>query len=452
MTSDTDYDTKAYPFARKAWIAFAPGIETTNVLLLYFIFAPYMTQTVLGGGANAQAIWGLVTAIGGISIALLGPIFGTIADTVGGQKRFLAIFVTIGAVSSALLWFAVPGLPMAGLIVLAAISVALMIGVELAGITYSALLPKLGTPANIGRLSGTAIALGITWGLLLLGVYIFAFLLGEDAAFGLDRAAYEHSRISGPIAAAALILFVQPLIWLTPPTPRRKASLPIAGIVRGVIKDAVGAMRREPAIARFVIARVIYQDGIGVALTFGSIYAASLFGWDTQELAVFGICVLGSAALGAFVGGRIDDRIGAKGTILIALAILMTGFVVLLSIEPSTSINEGFLATTEERSFLLVALLLGLGIGPAGGSGRTMMSRIAPKEHVGQWFGIMALAGNAVAFTGPALVALVTYFTDSERYGLMVAPVIVGIGFILMLRVRSDRAHIIADQQAEATA
>ena len=80
-----------------------------------------------------------------------------------------------------------------------------------------------------------------------------------------------------------------------------------------------------------------------------------------------------------------------------------------------------------------------------------MMSRIAPKEHVGQWFGIMALAGNAVAFTGPALVALVTYLTESERYGLMVAPVIVGIGFVLMLRVRSDRGHIIADQKMEAT-
>lgn len=178
--------------------------------------------------------------------------------------------------------------------------------------------------------------------------------MGDEAALGLDRSAHEHSRIAGPIVAAALIFFVQPLLWFTPPTPLRKVHLPVGPIVRDVVSDA---------------------------LTFCSIYAASLFGWDTQELAVFGICVLGSAA---------------------------------------------------------------------GGSGRAMMSCIAPKEHLGQWFGSMALAGNAVAFTGPALAALETYLTDSERYGLMVAPFIVGLGFILMLRVRSDWAHITADRQTKA--
>ncbi|MCE8000049.1 MAG: MFS transporter [Rhodobiaceae bacterium] len=432
-------DTHDYPLARASWVAFAPGIESVNVLLLYFIFAPYMVQTVLGGGADAQTIWGVVTAIGGISVALLGPITGTIADTVGGQKRFLSAFVLIAATASAALWFAVPGIPVEGLVALSIVAILLMIGVELAGVTYSSLLPNLGTPKTIGRLSGNAIGFGIAWGLILLGGYIAAFMLGDTPFFGLDREAHEHSRIAGPIVAAALLFFIMPLLAFTPPTPIRLVCLPVGRIVRGVLKDAYLAMRAEPAIARFVIARVIYQDGIGVALTFGSIYAAGLFGWDTLELAVFGICILGAAAIGATIGGQIDDRIGAKNTILLALLILIVGMIALLSFPASSEVSDGFLSTPAEQTFIGVALLLGLGIGPAGGSGRTMMARIAPQGQAGKWFGIMALAGNAVAFTGPALVALVTFLTESERSGMMVAPVIIGLGAILMLFVKSDQ-------------
>lgn len=432
-------DTRKYPLARASWVAFAPGIESVNVLLLYFIFAPYMVQTVLGGGAEAQSIWGVVTAIGGISVALLGPIIGTISDTVGGQKRFLTGFVVLGAAASATLWFAVPGIPLEGLVTLSFVAILLMIGVELAGVTYSSLLPNLGTPATIGRLSGNAIGFGIAWGLILLGSYIAAFMLGETPFFGLDRETHEHSRIAGPIVAAALLIFLLPLLAFTPPTPIRRVCLPVGRIARGVLKDAYVALRAEPAIARFVIARVIYQDGIGVALTFGSIYTAGLFGWDTLELAVFGICILGAAAIGATIGGQIDDRIGAKNTILLALCLLVAGLVALLSFTPPTELSDGFLSTPTEQAFIGVALLLGLGIGPAGGSGRTMMARIAPQGQSGKWFGIMALAGNAVAFSGPALVALVTFLTESERSGMMVAPVIIGLGAILMLFVKSDR-------------
>jgi len=432
-------DPRTYPFARASWVAFAPGIESVNVLLLYFIFAPYMVQVVLGGGSNAQATWGVVTAIGGISVALLGPIVGTIADTVGGQKRFLIGFVSLAAAASAALWFASPGIPLEGLVALSIVAILLMIGVELAGVTYSSLLPNLGTAATIGRLSGNAIGFGIIWGLVLLGGYIAAFMIGDTPFLGLDRDAQEHNRIAGPIVAVVLLVFLQPLLWFTPPTPINRVCLPIGRIVRGVVKDAYHSMRQEPAIARFVIARVIYQDGIGVALTFGSIYAAGLFGWETLELAVFGICVLGSAAIGATIGGQIDDRIGAKNTILIALGILLIGMTALLAFEAPAETGTGFLSTPTERIFIGVALLLGLGIGPAGGSGRTMMARIAPEGQAGKWFGIMALTGNAVAFTGPALVALVTYLTESERTGMMVAPVIIGLGALIMITVKSDR-------------
>jgi len=111
----------------------------------------------------------------------------------------------------------------------------------------------------------------------------------------------------------------------------------------------------------------------------------------------------------------------------------------LLSFEPPAETADGFLSTPTEQLFIGVALLLGLGIGPAGGSGRTMMARIAPEGQAGKWFGIMALAGNAVAFTGPALVALVTYLTESERTGMMVAPVIIGLGALVMITVKADR-------------
>lgn len=424
--------------ARLGWILYAPGNETINVLLLYFIMAPYLTNVVVGDGVAGQTLWGWISATGAIIVALGGQILGSATDVIGGQKRFLAGFVLLASSGAAALWFAAPNADTTLIVFMSLATLAIMVGTELAGVLQNAMLPRLAPHHLVGRLSGTAIATGIAWGLAILGTYIVLFMVPETPFLGLEKSLHEHDRISGPIAGAALLVFAIPLLLLTPATPINRVCLPIKRLTFGVLAETYRSMRAHPKISRFIIARMIYQDGIAVALAFGSIYAAGHFGWDGLELGIFGMVVLGSSALGAYIGGKIDDHIGAKRTIVIALLILLTGLLGLVSIPAPTGSATGFLATPQEQLFIAMACVLGIAIGPAQGSGRSLMARLAPNGEAGRWFGIMALTGNAVAFTGPLLVALVTDATESQRLGLMVSPVLVLTGLLVLLGVVND--------------
>lgn len=431
--------TRSNVQARIGWAFFAPGIETVNVLLLYFIMAPYVTNIVIGDGVLGQTIWGWLAAIGAIIIAIGGQILGTVTDLIGAQKRFIAALAAAGALGAATLWFATPQAAPWLIALTSAATLVLMVGLELAIVLYNAMLPRLAPPHLVGRLSGTAIALGIAWGLLVLGSYILLFMVPETPFLGLDKTTHEHDRISGPVSALAILIFVSPLLLLTPKTPLVRVCVPLKKLTLGVFAETYRSMKAHPRIARFVLARMIYQDGIGVALTFGSIYAAGHFGWGGLQLGIFGMVVLGSSALGAFIGGRVDDRYGARNTILGALMLLIVALLLLISIPAPTDMSSGFLTTPQEQLFIATACLLGVAIGPAQGSGRSLMARLAPKGESGRWFGIMALTGNAVAFTGPMLVAILTQAYDSQRAGLIVAPALIFIGLLGMLFVTRDQ-------------
>ncbi len=424
--------------ARLGWILYAPGNETINVLLLYFIMAPYLTNVVVGDGVAGQTLWGWISALGAIIVAIGGQVLGSATDVIGGQKRFIAGLVALAGTGAAALWFAVPNAETTLLVLMSLATLAIMVGTELAGVLHNAMLPALAPRHMVGRLSGTSIATGIAWGLTVLGTYIVLFMVPDMPFLGLDKALHEHDRISGPIAGAALVLFAIPLMLLTPATPIRRVCLPIRRLTLGVVAETYRSMRAHPRISRFIIARMIYQDGIAVALAFGSIYAAGHFGWDGLELGIFGMVVLGSSAIGAFIGGKVDDHIGAKRTIVSALMILLAGILGLVSIPAPTEAGTGFLATPQEQLFIAFACVLGVSIGPAQGSGRSLMARLAPAGEAGRWFGIMALTGNAVAFTGPLLVAIVTDATDSQRLGLMVSPALIFIGLLVLLGVEND--------------
>ncbi|GAA6154576.1 MFS transporter [Pyruvatibacter sp. HU-CL02332] len=424
--------------ARLGWILYAPGNETINVLLLYFIMAPYLTNVVVGDGVAGQTLWGWISAFGAIIVAIGGQILGSATDVIGGQKRFISGFVLMASAGAAALWFATPNAGTGLVILMSVATLAIMVGAELTSVLHNAMLPRLAPRHLVGRLSGTSIATGIAWGLTVLGAYIVLFMIPEVPFLGLDKASHEHDRISGPIAGVALLLFTVPLLLLTPPTPINRVCLPIKRLTFGVLGETYRSLRSHPRIAGFIIARMIYQDGIAVALAFGSIYAAGHFGWDGLELGIFGMVVLGSSAIGAFIGGKVDDHIGAKRTILISLLILLTGIIGLVSIPAPAEAISGFLATPQEQLFIGLACVLGVSIGPAQGSGRSLMARLAPAGESGRWYGIMALTGNAVAFTGPLMVAIVTDATDSQRVGLMVSPVLIFIGLLVLLKVEND--------------
>ena len=193
---------------------------------------------------------------------------------------------------------------------------------------------------------------------------------------------------------------------------------------------------------------------------FGGIYAAGSFGWSTTNLGIFGIILTIFAALGAVFGGRLDDRIGSKKTILLAVVglIVATLGIVSIAVEglggpdrmdtilffihyPQAAPGEGMFTTLAEQMFLLFGIMIGIFGGPAQAASRTMLSRLAPVEKISEFYGLYALCGKATAFLAPFAVAWITGAAQSQRAGVSVILVFLTIGLLLLLPVREERAR-----------
>jgi UMF1 family MFS transporter len=151
------------------------------------------------------------------------------------------------------------------------------------------------------------------------------------------------------------------------------------------------------------------------------------FGMDFDEVMMFGIAMNVTAGIGAFGFGWVDDRIGAKRTILIAVSALTVLGAILLVVESKTL-------------FWVFALLLGLFFGPAQSASRSLMARMAPPTLSTEMFGLYALSGKATAFVGPAAFGWVTAIAGSQRAGLATVLAFFVVGMALLLPVRDVRA------------
>ncbi|MCX7329221.1 MAG: MFS transporter [Hyphomicrobiales bacterium] len=404
-------------------------------LITTFIFAPFFASALASDPAQGQALWGYATGAAGLAIALLSPLLGGVADMTGPRKPWIASFGALLVLGAGLLWFAVPGHPSAVPIALAGFVLA-AIGAEFATVFNNAMMTQLVPPHRIGRLSGAGWAMGYLGGLVSL-VLVLGFLaanpetgrtlLGLSPAFGLDPALREGDRISGPLTALWFVVFVAPLFLFTPDLPKTGVSLrQAAGRGLGQLRETLREVRRWPSMARFLIANMVYQDGLVALFAFGAIYAAGVFGWSTIEVGIFGILLTVTGTFGALAGGRLDDRFGGRPVVLGSIAVLIVTCLGILSLG--------------EQVYLGLGMLIGLVAGPLQAASRSLLARLSPPEKGGQFFGLFALSGKVTSFMGPTLVALATDITNRQEAGLAVLILFFVSGAALLWGVKAPSA------------
>ncbi len=213
------------------------------------------------------------------------------------------------------------------------------VGFEVACVFYNALLPAVAPPAYIGRVSGWGWGLGYVGGIVCLAIVLFGSVLNPTPPFGLDRASAEHVRIAGPFSALWYALFALPL-FLFVPEPKVDAVKMGRAVREGVadLWHTVKTLRQHRGIAWFLLANMIYTDGLTTLFAFGGIYAAGTFGMTLDEVIMFGIALNLTAGIGGFGFAWIDDRIGARPTVMIGLASLIaTGGAMLVIESKATS-------------------------------------------------------------------------------------------------------------------
>jgi UMF1 family MFS transporter len=179
-------------------------------------------------------------------------------------------------------------------------------------------------------------------------------------------------------------------------------------------------IRRYREIGRFLIARMIYTDGLNTLFAFGGIYAAGTFGMALAEVIKFGILLNVTAGLGALAFAWVDDWLGAKRTILIGLVGLL-------------ACGTAAVIATSTLAFWIAGGLLGLFVGPTQAASRSLMARMAPAELRTEMFGLYALTGKITAYIGPFLLGTVTYWTGSQRFGIATILAFFVVGGLLLL-------------------
>jgi UMF1 family MFS transporter len=202
---------------------------------------------------------------------------------------------------------------------------------------------------------------------------------------------------------------------------------------------------------------MIFYDGLLSVFVFSGIYAAGIFNWSSSELAILGIMLFMTAALGAFPGGWVDDKIGSKKALFISVGGIAIATLGLISIDSShvlfvieyghiqeiTNKNSGDLAlfaSWPEKIFLIFSAISGFFTGPALASSRTMVARLAPRTMMTQFFGLYSLMGRATAFLAPFAIGTLTAISNSQRIGFSAVLLFMAVGLALLILVREERA------------
>ena len=456
--------------ARASWMLFDWAAQPYYTLVQTFLFAPYFANAVVENSACGsliaegsekaacgQSLWGYAAAVAGLLIAVVSPFLGAVADGRGRRKPWIAGLAMIFLAGLSTLWLATPGAPMTTIALVLAGFIIATLAAELMGVFSNSIMTGLVPKDELGRLSGTGWAVGYFGGLASLAL-VAGFLvplpgeaktlLGFDPLLQLNAAEHQGDRITGPFAALWFAIFIIPFFLFVPDkrTAHAAGSHKSAG---AELWDTLKSLPSMPSLLIFLIARMLYTDGLTAIFTFGGIYGASVFGWGPLELGIFGIVLTLVGAFGALIGGRLDDKLGPKAVIISALLILLIGAIGILSVDKThilftTDVAEKAagskpFSSIGEQTFLAFAIIVGLVAAPVQAASRSLLARLAPAEKMTQFFGLFAFSGKVTAFLAPFLVAFVTQYSGSQRIGMSAVLAFLVIGAVMMLFVRTDR-------------
>ncbi len=426
------------------------------ILIAIYIFAPYYVTRVIGDPVAGQTLVASANKWGGWIVMFSAPLLGATIDRIGPRKPWLAAVVAALVVLISALWFTPPGgggLPRGAIVIILAAITTLFAYHEM---LHNALLLPAAGMAGAGRASGQALAGGNAVSVLMLIGVLFAFALPGKVGwawlptaplFGLDPALGEPDRITTVIVAVTMALGALPLLRWVPDMQR--SALTVAAAFRAGAADLMRLVRearghRDPLL--FLAARMVYTDGLTSILVFGGLYAAGSMHWATLEMLGYGIILSVAAVIGGLFAGWLDDRIGPKLAVKLELCLLIVMQTLALGMgrdrlffQPwhGTPLWHGPMFTTlPEITFLALGCGLAIAVTAAYASSRTLLTRVAPPDKMGVFFGLYVLSGTATMWLGPLLVESATRLGGTQAWGM--APVVgmlaVGLGLLMLVK------------------
>jgi len=421
---------------RWSWYLYDFGNSAYAAVVLLAVYSAYFQGQVVGG-AEGSRLWGLAVGIAMLVVAVTSPILGTLADFSGTKKRFLFVTTALACLFTAGLFFAEPG----GVWIGMGLFILAEIGYRSAQVFYDALLPEIAAPAEMGRVSGIGWAVGTAGGIVCLLLILPLVVIIKGTL--IVRLAMVITAVFFAVSAVPLFL------WLRERAEPQKlpAGENYLGLAFKRLWKTIRTAGHFKEFVKFIVAFLIYNDGVIMALDFAAIIGAVLFGMDQQTLIVFVILVQVTNVVGAFAFGYLVDRIGGKPSLILAL-LMMLGIV------------GGLFFAQTQVDFFLIGALAGFAMAGAQSVSRTLVAMFAPPGKSAEFYGFFAVAGRTSSFIGPAVYGLVAaeaalWFqsqglaaTPAEQMGQRLAILSIAAfllaGLILLLFVNEKKARAAA--------
>ncbi|GAA3070124.1 MULTISPECIES: MFS transporter [Actinomycetes] len=439
MTSSVDAapSSASQPLHKRiiaVWSLWSWGNATVSAVMVTFVFGTYIADAVGPGGQGTQYLTTANAIAGGI-ITVTAPVIGQRADKAGRRRLWLIINTLIVVALVASCFFVKPD---QGYLVLGVTLMATMtLFDEFANLNYNAMITDISDHDRMGRVSGIGWGAGYLGGIAILSLVYFGLVAGDPPYwFGLGDEEAINIRMVAVVAAAWFLLWALPLLFTkikTADAETIEEKVSIAESYRRLIRVIVGLWKEDRNTLWFLLASAIYRDGLSAVFTYGAILGVTVFGFTTGDILIFGIAGNVVAALGAFLGGWFDDRLGPRAVIMTCVAALVAlgGTMYFLDVER----DFGVFVLEPTTAFWIFGLGLTFFVGPAQASSRAFLARLAPPARAAELFGLYATAGRSVSFLTPALISLILLISAAEETDVQAGDkaIILGIVVILVL-------------------
>ena len=395
-------NTKKINKEHLGWYLYDFGNSAYAAVILLAVYSAYFKGTVVGG-AEGSRYWGIAVGIAMLTTAIISPILGAIADFSASKKRFLMIFSAITWVFTGLLFFVEKGDVLIGMVFF----IIAEIGYRSGQVFYNSLLPEITEPEERGRVSGNGWAIGSLGGILCLLILLpLIVIIGGTLVVRLSLVF-----TSLYFAAAAIPAF----LWIKEravakelPDGENYLSYAFTRLV-----ETAKSLGNHKDFLRFIIAFLVYNDGILMALNFAAIIGAVLFGMDQTQLIIFMIIVQVTSVIGAYVAGIAGDKLGFKRSLI--YSIIMMALVII-----------GMLFAQTLTQFFIVGAFAGFALTGVQSVSRTLVGYFAPEGRSAEFYGFFAVTGRTSSFIGPTVYGFLAFeaarwFENSRGFSTLLA-------------------------------
>ncbi len=423
-----------------AWYLYDFGNSAYAAVVVLAVYSAYFKGAVVGG-AEGTRLWGISVGIAMLVSAVISPVLGAIADHSASKKKFLFGFSALSWVFTALLFFVTRGDILTGML----FYILAEIGYRAGQVFYNGLLPEISTPEDIGRVSSNGWAIGSLGGIVcLLIVLPIILLFGKNSDIPV--------RFSMVITAAFFGLSTIPaFLWIreraTPQALPPGESYLSVGLKR--LAQTFRSIRHFREFVKFMIAFLIYNDGIMMALDFAAIIGAVLYGMTQQQLILLMILVQATSVAGAYAAGLYGERVGFKRALTASLALMLAAIVWMMFNQTLTG-------------YFVIASLAGFALTGVQVVSRTMTGFFAPKGQSAEFYSFESVAGRASSFIGPTVYGLLaggvalqleargmeTLLAEQigQRAGIASIAVFLILGMVILATVNEQRARKAAEE------